>query len=46
MTLNDWLTILAIVLGPVIADQIGLAEALLVTFALRIISGLSLAKWG
>jgi len=32
--------------GPVIADQIGLSQALLVIAVLRFLSGLSIVKWG
>ncbi len=39
-------TLAGVMLGPVLADTIGLREALLVIALLRIGSGLALARWG
>jgi MFS family permease len=39
-------TLFGTILGPVLADFIGIRAALLLIFALRMISGLALARWG
>jgi predicted MFS family arabinose efflux permease len=39
-------TLSSTMLGPVMADLMGLREALLIIFALRVGSGLAMARWG